>query len=507
MKISTGIPIFNTPVDPQGTENQPPNAIFHAGSKNLMSHIIDVSETAIIVKAYGFLNDASTITVCTVTTERDGKNYASPMVLNGRHVQLSNRNNVLVIDMTGKYTFQLSDGLGVTTCAYHESGLGLWSFGLSAFAVANGMLEFVDTESTHIEMVENQVKIYAKISNDTTNLIRLRNSNTIPDDPFNDKFGPEGLYYGPSAVKWQQYVSSSTGNDANDGISPATPLKTIQQAIRNLPDQTIGIIYLYAGDTFPTIPTALTDVVSGTYTTQAALNLSSDLNIGDRQITFVPYNDPCIDAITNWNNTHGTNYVPYLANEINFPTVKITLVLPTDSAAYVPVGYTVGSNGVIAYRGVKIDVSQTGTVNPAYLIGAYGGYGKMILEGGSTKLGSVPLLLTPYNTFTFSESFHTMSDHTVVTPGTGPLFCKPATQYFINTVDPSAGGGTIVVGLPYTYHADNCQSYLEPLSMWPGLTLYPGTPVNVVGGGGGTVTIPGNVVRSYKKVITSIYIH
>src|SRR6188768_4225235 len=252
MKISTGIPIFNTPVDPQGTENQSPNAIFHTGSKSLMSHIIDVSETCIIVKAYGFLNDASTITVCTVTTEKDGLNYAAPMVLNGRHVQLSTRNNVLVIDMTGKYAFILSDGLGVTTCAYHESGLGLWSFGLSAYAVANGMLEFLESETIRPEVVENKIKFYAKVSNASDNLIAARHAPGIADDPLGnpadpntvDEFDIGGLYLGPTALVGNQYVSSSSGDDNNDGKGPATPLRTIQYAVSRITDGTVANIFL-----------------------------------------------------------------------------------------------------------------------------------------------------------------------------------------------------------------------------------------------------------------------
>jgi hypothetical protein len=84
-----------------------------------------------------------------------------------------------------------------------------------------------------------------------------------------------------------------------------------------------------------------------------------------------------------------------------------------------------------------------------------------------------------------------MSDHTVATVGPpGPLFCRPATQYFINTVDPSVGGGVMIPALPaYHYNGDNCQTYLEPLAMWPGITIY---------------SAPN---RCYKKVITSVNIH
>lgn len=521
MKISTGLPLFNTPVDPQGTENQSANAIFHAGSKSLMSHVIDVSETPIIVKAYGFLNDASTITVWTVTTEIGNVTIASPMVLNGRHVQLSNRNNVLVIDMTGKYKFQLSDGLGLTTCAYHESGLSLWSFGLSAFAVANGMLEFVDTETTHVEMVENQVKVYLKKSNAGGNLIQVRGNNAIPDDPDSgsgtDVYGPEGIYYGLDAGKFAfQYVSSTLGSDSdayytppgtNDG-SHAKPWKTIGKALEHLPDGTQGVIYLYRGDTFNTIPTAYSNVTNNPADSIDVVNnmtlqesLGKVMSTGNRTITFAPYDDACIDAISAWNNTHGTVYVPFLANQINFPIINFTIAQPTDiwPGNVVVIGFSSGPFGYIGFRGIKFKVGQFPTANPGTFGGALWGYGRYVIEGGSTQLGSVPFVLSG-DVLTWAESFHTISDHTVATVG-GPIFCRVVNRTLFNTVGDSGGTSPYdpanPVTLPYTYHANNVESFLVDKNMWPGLTIL-GPP---------SLTLAnGSDLRAYARITTSIRI-
>jgi hypothetical protein len=495
MKISTGIPIFNTPIDPQGTENQPPNAIFHTGSKNLMSHIIDVSETAIIVKAYGFVNDASTITVCTVTTERDGLNYAAPMVLNGRHVQLSTRNNILVIDMTGKYTFQLSDGLGVTTCAYHESGLGLWSFGLNAYAQANGMLEFIETETVRPVVSENQVREYVKLSSygagtNQQNLLQIRS---------------DGLYYGiaPPIQFINQYVSSSTGSDSdiydpinpgtNDG-TPAKPWKTIQHALSHLPDGTQGNIYLYAGDTFPTYgpsyttpPSSIPDVINGHTTNDAFTHV---LVIGNRQVTIVPYNDPAITYIQNYNAAHGSGFNPYLCAQINFPTIKISVFLPTDSSGYLPAAFDIGVNGLLIVAGITIVVGTTGTVSPSYYWGAFFGGGSVTLTGGNVTLSNIPLVgaSSSSGTESFSMNSVVFSDHPTPT-APNPLFCQVGAQMFINTQGTSPGGGVIIPGVPaYTYNADNAESFLVNKLWWPDIIIY-STPS-----------------RSFRKVISSIAI-
>lgn len=132
-KISTGIPLFNSPVDPQGTENQSYNVLFNSNSTSLTSHTIDVSETAIVVRAFGLTSE--TITVNMISTDNI-TTLTVPMKIHSKTVQLSANNNVLVIDISGKYNFTLSGSLGVISCVFHESGMSYWSYGLSDFALA-----------------------------------------------------------------------------------------------------------------------------------------------------------------------------------------------------------------------------------------------------------------------------------------------------------------------------------------------------------------------------------
>lgn len=62
----------------------------------------------------------------------------------------------------------------------------------------------------------------------------------------------DGLYMALAAPEYvaRQYVSSVSGNDANDG-SRANPLKTLARALERLPENTSGEIYLKEGEVFP----------------------------------------------------------------------------------------------------------------------------------------------------------------------------------------------------------------------------------------------------------------
>jgi hypothetical protein len=132
MKIATGIPLLGGAIDPQGAENQSYNTLFDANSTNLTSQKIDVSETPIIVKAFG-LSGGETIQVNMLSNTRLGI-VTQALQLNSKLVQLSVNNTALVIDLPGSYTFTLSAGLGTVVCVFAESGMGLWSVGLKAFA-------------------------------------------------------------------------------------------------------------------------------------------------------------------------------------------------------------------------------------------------------------------------------------------------------------------------------------------------------------------------------------
>lgn len=486
MKISTGLPLFNTPVDPQGTENQSANAIFHAGSKSLTSHVIDVTETPIIIKAYGFLNDASTITVYTVTTGIGNATYSSPMVLNGHTVQLSKRNNVLVLDMTGKYKFVLSDGLGVTTCVYHESGLPLWSFGLSNFAEFNGMLQFLETRTIDPDVQENVVRNYAKLSQDSGNLLTIHGSES---DPTN---ASAGLYYGPTPYLYgKQYVSSVSGSDTlNTGISPSSPWKTIRQALSKLPDGTTGIIYLKAGETFYTYPETTGDATFGPDVTlgQGAQQIYShvvDITIGSRNVYFRPYNEPVSDDVNAYNQAHNTSMYPYGTFEgaatPNCPKIRGSVMAPIESAPitsaslFYPIYFQVGINGSITFEGIDvIGGNILNAVAPAFNSGMIVGSGQIIFSGGNITLGNTPILGQIAGGVIMNVTIFGVQirDHT--TPATPQIFASLGTRFITNTVyTASAPGGLAYpgTGLTYTKNGDNAASYLTPKAMWYGIKI------------------------------------
>lgn len=66
------------------------------------------------------------------------------------------------------------------------------------------------------------------------------------------RYNADGLFVALAAVAniAEQFVSSSTGNDSNDG-SRGAPLKTLAFALSRIPSNTSGTIYLYETDTFP----------------------------------------------------------------------------------------------------------------------------------------------------------------------------------------------------------------------------------------------------------------
>ena len=99
------------------------------------------------------------------------------------------------------------------------------------------------------------------------------------------RYSENGLYVAlqASASIAQQYVSASTGNDANDG-SRASPLRTIAFAVSRVPANTRSTIYLYETDTFP-VRTTTDPSTWGT-----AINyFGSVLNMTSSSILLTPY--------------------------------------------------------------------------------------------------------------------------------------------------------------------------------------------------------------------------
>ena len=87
------------------------------------------------------------------------------------------------------------------------------------------------------KITSKQIDVPAMASADANNLLQYKD---------------DGLFVAlaPPANVAVQYVSSSTGNDSNDGTR-ASPLKTLHRAVERLPDSTSGTIYLLEGDVFP----------------------------------------------------------------------------------------------------------------------------------------------------------------------------------------------------------------------------------------------------------------
>lgn len=134
MKVNTGIALFNAPVNAQGEQNQPPNVLFNSRSQNLTSHIIDVGETAVAINVFNI--DSNHITINMVGNDGLG-DVTSPLILNGKTVQLSATNTMLIIDVPGRYSFTLSGGLGTVSCLVTNTGSSYWSYGLRTFATAS----------------------------------------------------------------------------------------------------------------------------------------------------------------------------------------------------------------------------------------------------------------------------------------------------------------------------------------------------------------------------------
>lgn len=125
-----------------------------------------------------------------------------------------------------------------------------------------------------------------------------------------------GLYAALQAAPnlQNQYVSSSTGNDANDGTR-ANPLKTIWMAINKLPDNTSGTIWLLEGDTFPMrLPT---DPASWG---ASVTDFGNVIGTGNRNVNIRPYG-PFIDSYAG-KEVNTTNFYPWILPGLPRPTLE-----------------------------------------------------------------------------------------------------------------------------------------------------------------------------------------
>lgn len=147
----------------------------------------------------------------------------------------------------------------------------------------------------------NQIDMASLVSTANGNLIQVK---------------PDGLYAALAAAPnlQNQYVSSSTGNDANDGTR-ASPLKTLVRAIEKLPNNTSGNIWLLEGDVFPIRG-------SGDPTTWGTtINyFGTPIGTGSRVVTIYPYG-PQTDSYAGLE-VNAVNFYSWLIPSLNRPVLE-----------------------------------------------------------------------------------------------------------------------------------------------------------------------------------------
>lgn len=144
---------------------------------------------------------------------------------------------------------------------------------------------------------------------DMASLVSTANGNLI-------QLKSDGLYAALAAAPnlQNQYVSSSTGNDSNDGTR-AAPLKTLLRAIQRLPNNTSGTIWLLEGDVFP-MRSDVDPVQWG-----ATVNyFGSPIGTDSRIITINPYG-PQTDSYAGLEQ-NTVNFYPWLIPSFNRPILE-----------------------------------------------------------------------------------------------------------------------------------------------------------------------------------------
>lgn len=129
-------PLFANPASQDVGKVKGANILFNADSTSTTSHVVEVGQTAIVIKAFN-LSGSQTISINMIGD--DGiTTVMTPLVLNGKLVQLSTSNVSLVLDLPGRYTFSLNNGgLGTVSAIILPSGMPYWSYGIAAFTAAS----------------------------------------------------------------------------------------------------------------------------------------------------------------------------------------------------------------------------------------------------------------------------------------------------------------------------------------------------------------------------------
>ena len=474
----------NTPYA-AGQQNYGYDVLFDHSSTSPYSHIFDVVENFVRIAAFN-LSVGNTLTIEQVTGQGAGDSFADYCPVSGPatlyYTSATDQRTSYVLERPGRYRVRLDGpGLGLITVFqinFFMENEASQDIADALFAVLKGIKPTPCSIGQMIPVDVAQPNVIGKnfqgclinfplLSSDPGNLISQR---------------PNGLYYGisPPPNFANQYVSSSTGNDDNPGTR-LSPLKTIQRALANLPDGTQGNVYLLAGDTFHTYPSTTLEVINTLTYLESAAQI---MQIGNRIVNFTPYNDPAIDTIQAYNAANGTVYNPFVTAETNFPTISVTVSIPTDIPRAIALGFNIGQNGGLTFSAVNILVGQTGTVAPAVDIGAITGDGSVFMQGGHVTISNVPMVGVGAGAGTQAFTFLLvqMRDHAV--PSTPPVYSFLGQKYLYTTQAPTPAGTPYVLG--FTSNGGNVEDFLIPASLWIGIVIY------------------STAYRSFKNIITSI---
>lgn len=497
-----------------GQENAKYNVLFDESSTESTSHVFVVDNNFVRVAAFN-LAPGDVVTIEQVTGLAAGDKVADYAPIHGP-VKLywnsaTDQRTSYILERAGRYRAKLSSGVGlvhVYAIQYFIENEASQDIADALYAVLNQIL------------APNPCTIGAVIPADTTAnnvVVSLNDSNClvhqqfISSDPTNLlQLKPDGAYYGiaPPINFTNQYVSSSTGDDnSTTPNNPLTPLKTIQKAISNLPDGTAGNIFLLAGDVFHTYPTATGDVIN-TLTFQQGAAQAATLNIGDRKIQVFPYNDTAINDIVAYNTANNTGYNPYIAQQTNFPEIRVTLSQSTNSGGiYVVLGFIVGGLGSIRFNAIKFVMGTTGGNTTNYFHSGIVGNGDVAFQGGYVVLSEIPVIGNATGAGQMNATIFETPTIVLTAFALTQKYAVLGNQILMVTSPPIAPGSLIVPSLSYTNTGDTA----EQTGGFPSTTPYPGASYSYVAlGGAGSASLWQGIViydsatRSFRRVFTDI---
>jgi len=495
----------STQIYASGQQNYSYNTLFDVHSTSVHSHPFKVDNNFFRIQAFN-LSGNETVTLEQITNVGQTNQVISPYAPVSGPVTLTTSRTSYIVERPGDYRLTLSGG-----------GLGTVVVVGFQFAMENEASQDI---ADALYAILNQIitpptpcSLGAQIPADTTannNVVSLNGSDCLVDQQLmSDAAGnllqlkDDGLYYGltPPPNFANQYVSSSTGNDTNPGTILA-PLRTIQKAISNLPDGTAGNIFLLAGNTFHTYPTASGDTIN-TLTFLQGIAQAGTLNIGNRVIQIFPYNDTAIDDIIAYNTANTTTYDPYIAQETDFPEIHVTISQSTNSSTYVVLGFTVGSLGSLRFNACKFMMGSTGTATPGYFHSGIVGNGDVVFHGGYVVISEIPTIGNA--TGGSQQAFSIIQTPTLVSSifAFTPKYAVLGNQLLMVTSPPIAPGSLIVPALTYTNTGDTAEQT-------GGFPSPPAGYTYVALGGAGSDTLWQGIViydsttRSFRRVFTDI---